>query len=218
MEVNATINTARTKGKELMYYIIIGIASLIVLIFLPMIGSTAGLDWAIPNTVVGWIVWIAIKLIVAALNVLIFHCFIQQGKSNVKTHPDYIKAKEILAKCSKKEEIPLSPTQWTRNTYLKKGVTIFITTGLSAVALSQALLSFDWIAMLTYLFTIIMGIILGIIQMKSTEEWWTEDYLKYALYIQKKTTNISEEIHLSEEEYIKNTISILEENNVNKIN
>lgn len=217
MEVNATVNNARLKAKNTMYYIIIGFASLITLIFLPMIGSTAGLAWAVPTTVVGWIVWIAIKLIVAALNVLIFHCFIQQGKTNIKNDDRYLRAKAILDACSDKEEIPLSPNQWTRNTYLRKGVTIFITTALSAVALSQAILSFDWVSMLTYLFTIIMGVILGVIQMKSTEEWWTDDYLKYALYVQKKHNEKVEAeaaipaASLSPEQYVENINTLLEE-------
>lgn len=72
------------KVKQWMYYFIIGIISLIALCFLPMIGSTIGLGWNIPNTTAGWIVWISVKCIVAALNVLIFHCFMQQAKVNVK--------------------------------------------------------------------------------------------------------------------------------------
>ena len=139
-EINTTLDSARAKTKQWMYYFIVGIVSLITLVFLPMIGSTAGLAWAIPNTAVGWIVWVAIKLIVAALNVIIFHCFVQQGKLNVKDHPDFKEAKNILETITAREEVPMSPSQWTRKTYLTKGVTVFITTALGAVALSQAIL------------------------------------------------------------------------------
>ena len=207
----------KIKFNNYMYYFIIGIASFVALVFLPMVGSSVGLAWALPTTVVGWVVWIAIKLIVAALNVLIFHCFIQQGKTNIKTHPKYIEAKGILEKCTKTEEIPLSPTKWTRNTYMKKGISIFFTTALSAFALSQAILTFDWVTMLTYLFTILMGLIFGVIQMKSTEEWWTDDYLKYALYIQKKQQEqeqdaaIAPQVRLTPTAYVENINTLLEE-------
>ena len=215
-EINNTLDSARAKTKQWMYYFIVGIVSLITLVFLPMIGSTAGLAWAIPNTVVGWIVWVAIKLIVAALNVIIFHCFVQQGKLNIKDHPDFKEAKGILETITAREEIPMSPSQWTRKTYLTKGVTVFITTALGAVALSQAILTFDWVSALTYLFTIIMGVIFGVLQMKATEEWWTEDYLRYAKYVQKKTNEqkVAEEqvrAELTPAAYVENINSLLEE-------
>lgn len=220
-KVNEYIDNGREAAKKWMYYFIIGIVSFITLVFLPMIGSTAGLEWAVPTTPVGWIVWISIKIIVAAINVLIFHCFIMQGKSNAKNHLNYKKAKEILNECAVKEEIPISPREWTRNTYLKKGIAVFITTAMGAIALSQAILTFDWVSMLTYLFTIIMGIILGVLQQKSTEEWWTEDFLKYAEYVQKKAKKTAKnedsiKYQMTYDEYVENLNSLLEENkNVN---
>lgn len=178
------------KVKQWLYYFIIGIISFISLTFLPMIGSSVGLGWNIPNTIVGWIVWVAIKLIVAALNVLIFHCFMQQAKLNVKNNENYKMARAILVKQKEKEVMPKSPNKWNSQQYIKKGGTIFITTGLSTIALTQAILTFDYVSMLTYLFTIIMGLIFGILQMKTAEEYWTEEYLQYALM--KERDNASE--------------------------
>lgn len=57
---------------------------------------------------------------------------------------------------------------------------IFLSTALATVALTQAALSFNWVDMLSYLFTIIMGIVFGILQMKTTEEYWRDEYLRYA--------------------------------------
>lgn len=169
------------KVKQYLNYVIIGIVSLIALVFLPMLGSTVGLNWNIPNTLVGWIVWIAVKLIVATLNVLIFHCFMQQAKVNVKDNENYKRARDILINQKEKEVLPKSPHKWNVEQYGKKGSTIFITTGLSTIALTQAILSFDYVSMLTYLFTIVMGLIFGILQMKTAEEYWTDEYLQYAL-------------------------------------
>ena len=172
------------KIKQSLYYIIIGVVSFIALVFLPMIGSTVGLGWNIPDTTVGWIVWVGSKIIVSTLNVLIFHCFMCQAKINVKDNENYKKAREILTDVNLKEIKPRSPGKWKAEQYGKKGVTIFITSSLAVVALTQAVLTFDYISMLTYLFTIIMGLIFGILQMKTAEEYWTREYLEYALYRQ----------------------------------
>lgn len=168
------------KIKQWMYYIVIGIVSLIALCFLPMVGSTVGLGWNLPNTVVGWLVWILVKAVVAALNVTIFHCFMLQAKINIADNTYYKEARDILRLIEDKEFIPRSPAEWTKKQYGQKGVTIFITTGLSTIALTQAVLSFDWISMLSYLFTIIMGLIFGIFQMKTAEEYWTNEFWQYA--------------------------------------
>ena len=149
-----------------------------------MLGTGVGLAWNIPNTTVGWIVWIVVKLIVAIINILIFHCFMQQAKVNIKDNDNYKKARDILMSEKVKEVLPKSPHKWNIEQYGKKGVTIFLASALSTVALTQALLTFDWVSMLTYLFTIIMGLIFGVLQMKTAEEYWTNEYLEYALLYQ----------------------------------
>lgn len=172
------------KLKLHIYYFIIGIISFISLVFLPMVGSEVGLAWNIPNTVIGWIVWIVVKLIIAAINVLIFHSFMQQAKINVKNNPKYKEAVTLLENDRNiKRNIPRSPHKWTAQQYLTKGGSLFLTTALTTIAFTQAILTFDWLAMLTYLFTIIMGIIFGIIQMKMAEDYWTDEFYKYAKMI-----------------------------------
>ena len=182
------------KIKQWMYYFIIGIVSFIALVFLPMIGSDVGLGWNIPNTVVGWVVWVTVKLIVAVLNVLIFHCFMLQAKINIKDNEKYIEANQILIDCKEKEWNPRGPQAWNKQQYGTKGITIFVTTALSTVALTQALLTFDWMSMLTYLFTIVMGLIFGIMQMKTAEDYWTDEYWQYAKMVQRKV-DLAEKEH-----------------------
>lgn len=183
--------------KQWMYYFIIGIISLIALIFLPMVGSAADLAWNVPNTFVGWVVWIAVKCIVATIGVLIFHCFMLQAKLNVKDNERYIEANTILENYHyKKERIPRSPQQWNKIQYGRKGICIFVITLLSTIALTQALLTFDYMSMLVYLFTIVMNLIFGILQMKSAEGYWTEEYWEYAQRIKK--LNEEEQQHVDQ--------------------
>lgn len=201
------------KVKQWLYYFLIGIISLVSLMFLPMLGSELGLAWNLPNTVVGWIVFVATKLIVAILNVLIFYCFMQQAKVNVKDNENYVKAKEILSLNKVKDYIPKAPGIWVKKQYSNKGVTVFITTILSTFALTQAILTFDYVSMLTYLFTIITGLIFGIIQMKTAEEYWTTEFYDYALMIQKENTQTQSkesQVHITEEDYVNNIITINE--------
>lgn len=190
------------KVRQYIYYFIIGILSLITLTFLPMIGSAIGLGWNVPTTAVGWIVWAAVKLIMAVINVLIFHSFMCQAKLNVKDNEKYRQAMEILSK-AKEEHAPRSPRKWNAEQYGKKGVTIFITTALATVALTQAMLTFDWVSMLTYLFTIIMGLIFGVLQMKTAENYWTDEFYRYAIIVketQEEEKNLEE---LKKEEELK---------------
>ena len=175
--------TVSTVKSQYIYYFLIGIISFIALVFLPFVGSTIGLDWNIPDTIVGWIVWIAVRLAIAIINVLLFDCFRKQAKINVRNDKRFIDSNEILLKTKNKTKKPRSPIRYNSEIWLKKGTTIFFSSLLATIALTQAILTYDWMSMLTYLFTVVMGIVFGIIQMKSDEIYWTEEYYEYALYI-----------------------------------
>lgn len=176
-----TSQDARERIKQNLYYIIIGIISFLSVAVLPMVGSTIGLGWKLPDTIAGWFVWVVSRLIIATINVLIFYSFMEQAKLNVKDNEHYIEARKILYKNKKKEHEPQSPQKWQALQYGKKGTTIFISSALSVVAFGQAMLTFDWIAMLAYVFTIALGVIFGIMQMKKAEAYWTGEFYEYAL-------------------------------------
>ena len=65
-------------------------------------------------------------------------------------------------------------------------MTIFISSILSAIGFSQAILMFDLMAFLSYSFTIIMGCVFGFMQMNKAEEYYTSEYLAYARMKQKE--------------------------------
>ena len=187
-------NEAREKAKQNMYYILIGIISFISVAFLPMVGSTVGLGWKLPDTPTGWVVWAISRLIIATINVLIFYSFMEQAKLNVAKDPHYIEATEILLKAKKADHTPRSPRKWQALQYGKRGTKIFISSALSVVALGQAILSFDWVSMLAFIFTIAMGIVFGILQMKKAEAYWTDEFYRYALMIKEEEAKKPEEI------------------------
>ena len=179
--------------KQWQYYIIIAILSLVSLLFLPMLGSEAGIHFKLPTTLAGWIVYVLSKLTVAGLNLLIFHCFILQAKLNIKDNPQFIQANQILNMLPDESGTsPRSPIEWNNEVYRKKGISIFITSILSVIGLTQAVLTFDWVSMLTYLFTILMGVIFGILQMNQAELYWTTEYLQYASRCKYKGANTND--------------------------
>ena len=174
-------DSIRQTLKQGMYYIIIAVISLISVVFLPMLGTTLGLGWKLPDTTAGWVVWGVSRAIVATINVLLFHSFMEQAKLNIKDNEHYKEAREILMKVNKKERKPKSPAQWNAAQYGKKGTSIFLSSAMSVVAIGQAVLSYEWATALAFLFTIGMGIIFGIMQMKKAETYWTTEYYEYAL-------------------------------------
>ena len=179
------MNEFYEKWQQYQYYVIIGIVSLVALFFLPMVGSEVGLAFQLPNTTAGWIVYVTSKLLVAGLNVLIFHCFVLQAKVNIKDNSNYVEAVKLLQELEVGKILnPRSPQQYFKEVYGKKGVRIFVTTVLAAIGLTQAVLTFNWVSMLSYLFTVLMGLIFGVLQMNQTEIFWTEEFYQYA----KKTT------------------------------
>ena len=180
-EIEREDDSIRQTLKQGMYYIIIAVISLISVVFLPMVGTTLGLGWKLPDTTAGWVVWGVSRAIVATINVLLFHSFMEQAKLNIKDNEHYKEAREILVKVKKKEHKPKSPAQWNAAQYGKKGTTIFLSSAMSVVAIGQAVLSYEWATALAYLFTLGMGIIFGIMQMKKAETYWTTEYYEYAL-------------------------------------
>ena len=65
---------------------------------------------------------------------------------------------------------------------------------MSVVALGQAILTFDWVAMLAYIFTIALGLIFGIMQMKKAEAYWTGEFYEYALKKQQEQDTATKDV------------------------
>lgn len=171
--------------KMYQHYLIVGVISLFAIFFIPFLGSEIGLGLNFPNTKAGWIVYVTKNIIMAVVNILIFHCFVKQGEVNVQENEKYKEANAILEKNEVIERAPLSPKQFFKREYGVKGTTIFLTSVLSAVGLTQAILTFDWVSMLTYLFVVVFGIIYGLLEMNNCEEYWTQEYYDYAKSIEK---------------------------------
>ena len=168
--------------KNKIYYYIIALGSILFLVFVPMLGSEAGLRIELPNSLAGWSIFVITKIAVAALNVMIFHCFLQQAQVNVQDNPNYIEAKKILMKITDEKYVPRSPEYFLSHQYKTKGITIAITSIVACISLTNAIMTFDPVAFMTYLFTVAVAVIMGILTMKNNEVYWTTEFYQYALY------------------------------------
>jgi uncharacterized membrane protein len=89
--------------------------------------------------------------------------------------------------------------------YRNKIISTVIMTILGVFGITQAILTFDYIQMLSYAFTIIMGLIFGWVSMNQAEEIWTIDHYKWALKVQREQ---QERINAAAREALSNTSTI----------
>lgn len=179
------------KLRQYIYYILIFVISFLVLVFLPMIGTDLDMGFKFPETPAAWTVFVVTKSITAFVNVMLFYCFNQQALLNVKNDERYKKANEILGKLDiKKVYKPRSPRAYNFRLYAGKGTSVFLSSILSTFALSQAILTYDWISLLTYSLVILFGIIFGFISMYASMDYWTTEFPLYAEMM--KENNIKE--------------------------
>jgi hypothetical protein len=158
-------------------YIIIAILSCISVFFLPMLGSEVNIGFKLPNTTAGWVVYIVTKLSIVCINILLMDQFVKQAKVNVREDKHFIEADEYFNSKETEEYLP-KPREFLGRIYRNKMITTTIFSILSIFGFTQAILTFDWVSMLTYLFTIVIGIVFGWITMNEVEIYWTETYYK----------------------------------------
>ena len=183
------------KVQDYLYYFMIAIISLCAMFVIQCFGSTVGMEWNFPNSVVGWIVFITSKLTVAIVNILIFHGFIKQSRINIRDNPAYLEAMQILNDVGRKTYTPRSLAEINKKEYGHKMITIFISSMFSAFSFSQAILTFDITSLISYSITVLFGIIFGLLEMKKYEDYYTHEFVDYAKYIQEKQKGTENELH-----------------------
>lgn len=182
-------------------YWMIGILSLILTVLLPMAGSSvAGLGWNFPNTAAGWAVYVSVKLAATGLNLMIFHHFVLQAKVNIQDDERFIRAEKLLQP-HQVEGDPISPQDFFRKQYLNKGFTLTLTTLLSTVCITQAILTFDYVSFIVHIVAAVIAVIFGMDIMRKDEEFWVRDYPKYAeWYVSQQEKKKNEETMASDKD------------------
>jgi hypothetical protein len=174
------------KLKQNAYYILIFVVTLIALAVVPFFESALTGELTLPETVFGWITYAVSKLLVATLNMMIFHSFMQQAKINVAKDARFMEANAIMMKHKRAIYIPRSPKRWVRAQYTKKGMTVFVGTLAALVTIGEMILRFNLATFVTTCVTVVMAIIFGVMQMLTAEDYWTGEYWDYAKNVEKE--------------------------------
>lgn len=179
--------------RQYLYYAIIFCISVVVLVFMPMVGSELDAGLKLPTTAAAWGVYVFTKLLTAVLNVLIYHCFIQQARVNASKNENYKKARDILNReTAKAKAKPKSEKEFLKKQYSSKAIMLFLTTIASTITLTQAILSYNYVTLLTYAVTIFMGIIFGVVEMKKVENYYCNEFYSYALMVEEENKTLCE--------------------------
>lgn len=195
--------------KQNIYFFIMSIAAVGVISLAPFLGSTQDIVSKFPNTPAGWIVWVTIRFIMACLNFTLFYCFTEQGKLNIRDDPKYLKAKELLISKTKSMKPPMNPKTWEKRQYTIKGAIVAVITVAAGFGISQAVIAYDYVALISYILTCVFGVVVGLIQMKQAEYYWTDEFYAYAIYKSSKIE--AEELKKQEEIKENKNLDIAEE-------
>ena len=198
----------REAFKNYKNYGIIIVLTIVTVTLFPLLGTSVGMEARYPNTVIGWIVWSVIKIALCVDNIFIFQAFIDQAELNVQYEPRYIEAREIVRKYRIGKYDPMSPEQ-RKQKMLSKKVVITILTSLISVALTEALLKYNFADLIAYTLSMLMAIVFGILNMADQEKYWVEEFYDYAITIKEEEENKEKkkqaEIEALKEDMINNT-------------
>lgn len=198
----------REAFKNYKNYGIIIVLTIVTVTLFPLLGTSVGMEARYPNTVIGWIVWAVIKIALCVDNIFIFQAFIDQAELNVQYEPRYIEAREIVRKYRIGKYNPMSPEQ-RKQKMLSKKVVITVLTSLISVALTEALLKYNFADLIAYTLSMLMAIVFGILNMADQEKYWVEEFYDYAITIKEEEENKEKqkqaEIKALQEDMINNT-------------
>lgn len=175
----------REAFKNYKNYGIIIILTLITVTLFPLLGTSVGMEAKYPNTVAGWVVWAVIKIALCVDNVFIFQAFVDQAELNVQYEPRYIEAREIVRKYRIGKYNPMSPEERRKKMFSKK-IIITILTSLISVALTEAILHYNFADLIAYTISMIMAVVFGILSMADQEKYWVEEFYDYAITIKEE--------------------------------
>ena len=194
-------------NRQYLYYVIIGIFTFIVLVFMPMLGSSIDGGLKLPQGKGAWVMFVITRVFIALTNIIIFYSFMQQAKLNVRNNKEYIEANKILLRVkNKRERKPMSPKKWEASQYLKKGTTLAIGTVFALFSLSQAILTYKYTDLISYVLLIFLATVFGIFQMKKAEIYWTTEYYRYAKMIEEENKPVEEIQKINDTEVINDNL------------
>lgn len=188
--------------------IAIVILSLGAMILVPLLGSYLTGQTKFPETVPEWILYFTCSIAISICSLFIYLAFFNQGKLNVKDEPEYLKAKELHLRNFErrnKEIEPVDPFKWEKRQKIQKGIFQTIGSFLGLLGLGLAVISWNNSEFISACISVVMSIAFGLVKMGDVERMFTEGWLEYEMYVDKKLTEAQNEPKFE----------LLEDNNIN---
>lgn len=166
------------------------VLSLVAMFLVPLLGSYATGKALYPEDTIGWIIYFTSSIAVSICSLMIYLALHNQGKLNVRDEEEYKRAKDLHLKnferMNGKEVIPVDPFKWEKKTKLQKG--IFQTLGifLGLLGFGLAVLTWNNSQFISSCISIVMAISFGLVHMGDVERMFTEGWLEWELYVEKK--------------------------------
>lgn len=166
------------------------ILSVIAMFLVPLLGSYLTGQSQFPQTIPEWILYFACALAISICSLFIYLALFNQGKMNVKEEPEYLEAKELHLKNFKrrngKDVVPINPFVWEKNQKRRKGFLQTMGIFFGLLGLGLAVITWNTSQFVSATLSVVMSIGFGLVKMADVERMWTEGWLEYELYIQKK--------------------------------
>lgn len=200
------------------------ILSLIAMFLVPLLGSYATGTTQFPQTIPAWILYFTCAIAIAICSLMIYLALHNQGKLNVKDEEEYLQAKELHQKNFKrmngKDMIPVDPFKWEKKQKTMKG--IFQTLGIffGLLGFGLGVLCWNNSQFISSTFSIVLSIGFGLVHMGDVERMFTEGWLEWEMYVDKKLNEEEKrkqaEIELLKQESVNNTFNSQKlENDIN---
>ncbi len=200
------------------------ILSAIAMFLVPLLGSYATGTSQFPTTIAEWILYFTCAIAVSICSLMIYLALHNQGKLNVKDEEEYLRAKELHLKnferMNGKELIPVDPFKWEKKQKTMKG--IFQTLGIffGLLGFGLGVLCWNNSQFISSTFSIVLSIGFGLVHMGDVERMFTEGWLEWEMYVDKKLNEEEKrkqtEIELLKQESVNNTLNAKKlENDIN---
>ena len=137
-----------------------------------------------------WYEWV-FTIISEVLSITTFIGFSIQGKLNVKDDARKLEADKILGKLKIKETKPQSPKSFESKAYISKAIMVSITTVGTCMLVPVIAINFNIAMLMSLTISSMTSIVFGILNMKSFEDYYTHEYVRYAESKEEESKQVS---------------------------
>ena len=195
--LNKATETRKEKAtntlKDNMNIIMILVLALMMVVLSCLSSVNGNIQFIWPETVWGWILLVAPKVVIATLGYMIWINFSDKGKQNATKTEEYKQAQRILSDIQGRTDKNIinvvNPMVWERNTKIKKGIKVTLTTALTTFVIAELVVAFSVASLVGTLVSLLISAVWGLQRLTEVEEMYSVGYIRYATLIKVQYEN-----------------------------